>query len=252
MHVPVNTPGRERPMDKPKVSVIMPVYNGERFLEDAIHSVLGQAYRPIELIVVDDGSTDGTAEIARRFEEMRYLHQENAGPSVARNTAMGVAEGSMLAFLDSDDRWTPDKLTCQVGHMTQHPEHLFTIAKFRYFLEPNCPIPSSFKPELLERELVGRIPSTLVARREAFEKVGEFDPSLRTGEDVDWFARAKDLDVPMAVIPKVLLHKRVHDRNASSDAAANTPLLMKVLQQSIRRQKARQEQARRGEEEHHG
>ena len=236
----------------PKVSVVMPVYNAERFLEDAIGSVLQQNYSPLQLIVVDDGSTDGTGEIARRFEEVCYLRQENAGPSAARNKGIAAADGAILAFLDSDDRWTPDKLTCQIGHMMQHPEHLFTIAQFRYFLEPGCPIPSSFKPELLERELVGRIPSTLVARRAAFEKVGEFDTSLRTGEDVDWFARAKDLEVPMAVIPKVLLHKRVHDQNASADAAANTPLLMKVLQQSIRRQKARQERARREGGENHG
>lgn len=236
----------------PKVSVVMPVYNAERFLEDAIGSVLQQNYSPLQLIVVDDGSTDGTGGIARRFEETCYLRQENAGPSAARNKGIAAADGAILAFLDSDDRWTPDKLACQVGHMMQHPEHLFTIAKFRYFLEPGCPIPSSFKPELLERELVGRIPSTLVARRAAFETVGEFDTSLRTGEDVDWFARAKDLEVPMAVIPKVLLHKRVHDQNASADAAANTPLLMKVLQQSIRRQKARQEQARRDGGENHG
>lgn len=231
-------------MERPEVSVIMPVYNGSRFLEDAVCSVQRQSRRAYELIIIDDGSTDGTAALARGMEGVRYVQQPRGGPAAARNTGLRLAEGSVFAFLDADDRWTPDKLERQVGHLEVHPEHEFTIARFQYFLEPNCPIPLSFRPELLEHDLVGRIPSTLVARRKAFERVGEFDASLRTGEDVDWFARAKDLGVPMAVIPEVLLYKRVHDQNASSDATANTPLLMRVLQQSIKRQQARMEQSR--------
>jgi glycosyltransferase involved in cell wall biosynthesis len=185
---------------------------------------------------VDDGSTDDSARIATGFEEVVVLHQENAGPAAARNRGIAAATGSHFAFIDSDDLWTPGKLAHQVGHLRDHPEDILTIGMFRYFTEPGREVPGSFNRDLLGRDLVGRLLSTLVARREAFERIGGFDPALRTGEDVDWFARAKDLGVPTAVLPHVLLEKRVHDRNTSADAA-NTARLLEVLGRSIRRKR---------------
>ena len=103
----------------------------------------------------------------------------------------------------------------------------------------DCEIPASFNRSLLGVNLVGRIMETLVARREAFERVGLFDTSFRTAEDVDWYARAKDLGIPMKVLPDVLLEKRVHDDNASTSGAQNMPHLMEALRRSIARRKGK-------------
>jgi hypothetical protein len=112
-------------------------------------------------------------------------------------------------------------------------------------LEEGYSIPPGFKPELLEGDRVSRIMETLVARKTLFEKIGQFNPNLRTAEDVDWFARAKDKNILMAVIPEVLLYKRIHDANISlSDIKLNNDLLLNILKQSIDRQRSR-----RGEKE---
>src|SRR5437867_2556724 len=107
----------------PCVSVVIPVYNGERYLADAIQSVLDQTYENFEVIVVDDGSTDESAAVAKRFgEAIRYVHQANGGVSKARNTGIAEARGVYLAFLDQDDLWLPDKLSVQVAYLDSHPE----------------------------------------------------------------------------------------------------------------------------------
>ena len=93
-------------MDEPRLSVIVPVYNGERFLGEALSSVCSQCVIPMEIVVVDDGSTDGTAKIARDFDLVRYVPQENGGPAAARNRGVENARGDLLAFLDHDDLWT--------------------------------------------------------------------------------------------------------------------------------------------------
>ena len=236
-------------MSNPLVSVVIAVKNGERYLAQAIESVLAQDYRPFELIVVDGHSTDRTELIARSYRDVLFVEQENDGIPDAWNQGIRQARGPFLAFLSSDDFWEPDKLTRQLNHLQNHPETLYTVACFRYFVEPGFALPPGFNPDLLDRDLVGLIMETLVARRQVFQRVGVFNTAYSIAEDVDWFARAKDMQVPTAVIPEVLLHKRIHDSNASSAAAVNTPNLLRILRHSIHRQMARQsaDDARKGE-----
>jgi len=222
-------------MDNPLVSVIIPVYNGEKYLREAIQSVLDQDYRPFEIIVVDDGSTDGSAEIARSYPEVRYLFQENQGVSAARNTAIALAGGAFLAFLDADDRWAPNKLSAQVGYHQAHPETGYTIANQRIVLEPGAPVQASFKKELLEIDHPGYVPSTLMVKREAFEKIGGFKAGYRTGEDVDWFSRAKDSGIAMGIVPETLLFRRMHHSNLSLQGRPNFSNLLRTLKTSIER-----------------
>lgn len=224
--------------DRPLVSVIVPTRNSERFVEQAVQSVTAQDYRPIELIVVDGRSTDGTAAIVARFDQARWITQPGSGIADAWNAGIDTASGDWLAFLSSDDMWTPDKLSTQVGYMLDHPDLQYTIAKFEYRREPGMDLPKGFNENLLGRQLVGRIMETLVARRGAYDVVGRYNVDLPLGEDVDWYARAKDMNIAMAMIDKVLLHKRVHDANASTNAARNTPLLLKIMRESIARQRA--------------
>ena len=122
---------------KPLVSVIIPVYNREKYLAEAIESVLAQTYRPIEVIVVDDGSTDGSADIAKRFgSPVRYYFQPNSGAGAARNRGIAVARGSFLAFLDSDDLWVEDKLTHQMAAFERHSDVDIVSGHVRQFYSP--------------------------------------------------------------------------------------------------------------------
>ena len=224
-------------MHSPLVSVVVAVRNGERFLSEAITSILKQDYRPVEIIVVDGHSEDHTARIAQSFTQVRYILQANRGIANAYNIGIAMARGDIVAFLSHDDLWMPNKLSLQVGFLKEHPEVQYTIALMKYFLEPGHNVPRGFKKELLEEHHVGKIMETLVVRKALFDTLGGFDGAMNLAEDADWYARASDRKIPMAIIPEVLLHKRVHDANASSDAATSNRELLKALKRSIERKK---------------
>jgi glycosyltransferase involved in cell wall biosynthesis len=221
----------------PLVSVIIPVYNAERHLASTLESVLAQDYRPIEVLVIDDGSEDGSAEIARSFPEVRYFHQHNQGPGVARNAGLENARGELIAFLDADDLWIPSKLTIQVSYLLDHPETGLVFARQRIHLDPGVAKPSWLKDELLASDSVGYGVGTLVARKTVFDQVGGFDPEFVLAEDADWFLRAKDAGIPVGVVPDILLHQRIHGSNTRYRTAANQPLLLKAIRASIERQR---------------
>ncbi len=224
-------------MIKPLVSIIIAVKNGERFLDSAIRSVLKQDYRPIEIIVIDGQSEDETARIAQSFNEVRYIMQVNRGVADAYNVGIDAALGDIVAFLSHDDLWTPNKLKIQVNYLIENPDIQYTIAKVKYFVEAACVIPSGFRQQLLESEHIGRIMETLVVRKSLFSITGVFRTDLTTAEDVDWFARANDMGIPMVVIPNVLLLKRIHDSNISLNVVVNNRNLLKALRQSVKRKK---------------
>jgi glycosyltransferase involved in cell wall biosynthesis len=221
----------------PLVSVIMAVRNGERFLRSAIDSVLQQTYRPLEIVLIDGQSTDGTAEIARSYPEIRYIHQETLGVANAYNLGVESSAGELIAFLSHDDIWTPDKLTLQESYLREHPGAECVVARVKFFLEPGCAFPASLRESILEGDHPLRIPETLLARRRVFERVGLFDTEIRAAEDMDWFARAVDLGVSIAIIDKVLLYKRIHDRNVSVNTTENIRSMFDLLRRSSSRKR---------------
>ncbi len=223
-------------LQNPLVSVIVPVYNAERYLAQALESVFAQAYRPFEVIVVDDGSTDASAQIAQQFP-IRYFRQANGGPGAARNLGIEQAQGELIAFQDADDLWTRDKLSTQVDYLLEHRQVQFVIARAKFVLEPGGVYPTSLRKDALESDYVMPLMQTLLAWREVFNVVGPMDPTLSPADDADWFARANDLGVPMAVVDRVLLHKRLHDRNISLDADHARQMLFTVLRRSSARKR---------------
>jgi glycosyltransferase involved in cell wall biosynthesis len=225
-------------MSAPLVSVVMIVRNGERFFRQAIESVLAQDYCEYEIIVVDGQSTDSTADIAHAYPQIRYVLQENTGVANAYNMGIAEARGELIAFLSHDDLWTPNKLSVQIGYMLEHPEIQYTITHGRFFLEPGYRFPSNLRPMILERDLPLRIMETLVARKEVFAQVGLFDPQVSPMDDTDWYMRAHDLGVPMAVLEQTLLHKRLHDTNTSVNAPENRQNMFALLQRSAARKRA--------------
>lgn len=181
------------------VSVVIPAYNYARYLGEAIDSVLAQTYREFEIIVVDDGSTDETAEVARGYgERIRYIHQENAGLSAARNTGIRAARYSFVAFLDADDLWKPEFLKSAMNCFAKLPNTfgMVTCCGVRFSdANGDCVSRLSRLPgprEVTVHDLIFRSrfpPTSVVGRREAFETAGMFDTSLTSTEDRDMWMR---------------------------------------------------------------
>jgi len=224
--------------EHPLVSVIIPVYNGARYLRAALESVFAQTYRPFEVIVVDDGSVDDSGDIAQSFPEVRYLRQENQGVAAARNNAIDAARGEFFAFLDQDDLWTPEKLRLQIGHLLSHPDLGYTLTQQQFFLDPGATLPAWFRKELLASVHTGWVLGTLVVRRAVFETVGSFATGYSAANDSDWFFRAKAAGIPMAVVPELLLLKRIHGANDSGRSKEILSELLKVVKTSLDRQRS--------------
>jgi len=227
-------------MSNPLVSVIVPVYNGERYLAEALRSVFSQDYRPLEVLVVDDGSTDGSVAVADRFPQARCIRQGRQGVTGARNTGLAAARGELIAFIDQDDLWVPGKLRLQVQHLMNHPEIDYVLAQEEIFLEPGMDkAPWWLEEHYLKQDHIAPLPGTLLARKTAFDKVGPFDPAYQIASDTDWFSRAEDAGVRKAILPNVLLKKRVHDSNLSAERTVILAETFQLLRSSVHRKRGK-------------
>lgn len=192
--------------DSVLISVIIPVYNGAAFLAEALASVRDQAYTPLEIIVIDDGSTDQTAQIVQMLgDDIRYLYQQNQGPAAARNAGLAVAQGELIAFLDADDLWPADKLAQQLPWLTATPDTAIVWGHSQI-----CPYKEAAAREFpsLEPNWMPLLGSTL-CRKEVFQQVGGFEPTLRYGEDVDWFIRLREQQIVVQKSPGLALLYRL-------------------------------------------
>lgn len=191
------------------VSVILPVHNGARYLREAISSVLAQGPFDLEVVVVDDGSTDDSAEVASTFgPPVRCVSQPQGGVAAARNTGLERARGSFVAFVDADDFWPSNKLKTQLAALTNDPALEAVFGHVQQFLE---------EPDTGVRQLgpvqAGHTPSTMLIRMEALRRVGLFNVAVPLAESVDWYARAVDANLRYTVLPDIVLHRRIHGQN---------------------------------------
>ena len=224
-------------MKKPLVSVILPVYNEERFVADALDSILCQDYHPLEIIAVDDGSTDHTARILQSYRELQYVYQTNQGVASARNKGISVSRGELIAFLDADDIWACNKLKVQTDCLLSNAAVVYTLGWQHDFLEPGTDRPFWVRKEHLLKDHIGFLP-TLVARRTIFDQVGLFNTDYITSEDVEWFARVRHAGIPMVLVPEIVLYRRIHDSNLSYRTRVGDPMLFSALRASIRRKRS--------------
>jgi glycosyltransferase involved in cell wall biosynthesis len=207
----------------PRVSVVIAVLDGEAFLREALESVFAQDYPEFEVILVDDGSTDGSAAIAQSFP-LRYLHQKTAGPSAARNTALRVATGEYVATVDADDIVPAHKLSSQIAYLEQHPEIGCVLGRHEWILEDGVEAPPLDRDPLFG-ELGGIQLVTAVYRRRVLADLGGYDESYAYAEDRDLFVRMRQSGLDYAVIPDVVLYKRLHGANLTMNQPDNHPLL---------------------------
>jgi glycosyltransferase involved in cell wall biosynthesis len=206
------------------VSCIVPTYNCERFVGEAIESILRQTYAPLEIICVDDGSTDGTRAVVHKFgDRIRYLYQQNAGPATARNTGAKSARGEFIAFLDSDDIWVPDKLKIQVAHLRNNPDHGFCVAHVQNFWEPElAEEQAKFQGHPRSKPTPGYVTQALLVRTGAFERIGLFNTEMKHTDAAEWFMRAKACGVVGDLLDDVLVTRRLHKDNRSRKHAGRS------------------------------
>lgn len=221
----------------PLISAVIPVFNGERYLAEAITSVLAQSYRSLELIVVDDGSTDGTRELVRRFPAARYYHQAHAGIGAARNRCLAMAQGEMIAFLDADDVWTPEKLSLQWSAFAARPELDIVTGFVQQFHSPELDPQVTRKIDCPRQPQPGYHFGTMLVRRRAFDRVGLFSESLDRAEGVDWCIRAKELGLQTELLNEVVMHRRLHQTNHSRTHGQSIANYAQVLKASLDRRR---------------
>ncbi len=224
-------------MDNPLVSVIICVYNGAAFLADAIDCVLKQDYPEIELIVVDDGSTDNSAKIAASYPQVKLVsHTVNQGLPRTRNTGIQVAAGEYIAFLDADDFWPPNKINAQVKFHHEHPEYKYSFSMERFFWENIQEEPNWAKKQAFQEDHVAYCAGSMLFHKSLFDIVGQFNPEFRNGDTTEWIFRAKDQGFMGGVVKEVLLFRRIHDHNLSGEVAEEVKMLLKAVKASINRQ----------------
>lgn len=205
------------------VSMVVPVYNGERHLQAALTSLLEQTEPPLEIIVVDDGSTDASAEVAARLgAPIQVVTTAHAGIAPARNVGIRATRGDVVGFLDADDLWTPEALHRLRARLSSDNGLDLVFGGVRQFLSPEL------APAEAERLLVpeGLEPGYLVGggliRRRALDRVGAFREDLHTGEFIDWMARAREQGIREALIEDHVLWRRVHGANHGRLQAVRT------------------------------
>ncbi|HZQ03844.1 MAG TPA: glycosyltransferase family A protein [Gaiellaceae bacterium] len=217
---------------RPLVSVIMPAFQAEEFLEDAIASILAQDYDPFEVVVCDDGSTDRTPEILAAHPELRTIRQSNAGAAAARNAAVAASQGELLAFFDADDLWPPTRLAAQAGFLVGHPEVGCVLGRQEWIDPP---------PWLARDAVYGDVDGipllSAMIRRRVFEAVGGFDESFTHSEDMDLLFRLRERGIRIEVIPEIILFRRFHGRNLTAAPPSTSPLL-RSLRQKLERERA--------------
>ena len=226
-----------------KVSIIIPAYNGDRYIEEAIASVLAQTYTDYEIIVVDDGSTDNTPQIVKQYgEQIKYFSQTNQGVAASRNLGLAKAKGEYIAFLDQDDLFLPHKLTSQVVLLEQNSslgiansgwQIVDRNGKFQSAVEPWHQIPNLTTANLIIWKPV--FLGAMLFRRSWLEQIEKFDPSLEQTPDVDLVIRLAGIGCTADWVQETTVKYRQHEANASKNTLLQARELDQILERFFNR-----------------
>jgi glycosyltransferase involved in cell wall biosynthesis len=223
-------------MESSLISCIVPVFNGEKYLAEALDSIFAQTYPRLEVIVVDDGSTDRTATVIAAFgDRVRSLWQNNQGPAAARNRGLHAARGEFIAFLDADDLWHPEKLQRQMQRFQDRPELDYCVTYMQNFWIPELKDEAAkYRNHRITQRVPGYVTQTLMARLALFDVLGPFNPALGYGDGTEWFLRARERGAVVEVMPEVLVYRRLHPSNLSRlHAAESREEFLRILKCSL-------------------
>ena len=200
-------------MNSNLVSVIIPVYNGEKYLSETLQSVLNQTYKNLEIIVVDDGSTDDTANIIKTHINVKYIYQTNQGTAAAINTGIHQATGRYFTFLGADDLWDNNKTQLQINAFKEFSNFDIISGQVKQFLSPELPEQLKNKLKFSENLMPGQVIPAMLIRRNSFLKVGLFETKWKVGSEMSWFLRANELSLKIKILPDLVLLRRIHNHN---------------------------------------
>ncbi len=180
---------------------------------DALLSIQNQDYFPIEIIVVDDGSTDGGMDRIESDSTVRFFRQDHQGPGYARNTGVTNSRGDWLAFLDADDIWTPGKLSAQFRYLEDHPNQDMVFGQIEQFISPDIPMEQHpFLPD--NRHVMNGVHvGAMLIKRKSFDRVGLFRTDLKMGEFIAWYARSRELELKSGILNQIVMRRRIHRDN---------------------------------------
>ncbi len=221
----------------PRISVIIPVFNRAQWVAEAIESVLAQGMADVEIICIDDGSTDDSAQVVQSFgASVVYRWQENKGVSAARNVGLRLVRSPFVTFLDSDDLFPAGKLARQLAILAANPTLGLVMGKVEHLFLPSA------DPEMYTFTDQNRITWTVqlgagLYRTAVFEQVGCFDETLPMGEDLDWFNRVKEQGVPMQTIDDVMIYYRLHDTNMTLNRTVLRQTALRAMKLSLDRRR---------------
>jgi len=224
-----------------ELSIVIPCFNAERFLGEAIESVLAQGAQDPQIVVIDDGSTDRSAAVARGFgTHVELYSQPNGGISSARNAGVLRAHGRHLAFIDADDLWTAGSLAVRFSALHGAAQADGVFGALQQFLCPRMDPGAAARIDFDAVPQVGRFAGTLLVRREAFLRAGLFDTSLKVGEMLDWVSRAALAGVSLATTTEIVMRRRIHGANTvlSQSPAASRADYLRALKAAIDRRRA--------------
>lgn len=220
------------------VSVIIPVYNGERFVAEALASIINQSTPPQEILVIDDGSTDQTAAIVRHFgASVHYSYRPNGGPAAARNTGIRLAQGELIAFLDVDDLWTPTSLAQQQACLAANPAAGISLGCLQLLVETSSADErTAFVPWSIPRRIF--VLQCAVVRRTVFTQIGLLDEGYGSAEDIDWFMRAREAGITIVTHDRTTVLARRHGQNLTNQQTRAHHDLARALKNSLARRNA--------------
>lgn len=219
-------------MTAPLVTAFMPVYNAEAFLAPALESLLAQDYVPFEVVVCDDGSTDGTREILDSFETIRVVRQEHRGRAAACNRAVAAACGELLTSFDGDDLWPANRLTLQATYLAENPRAGCVLGR-QEWINP----PPWLGRDPVYGDLDGIPIGSAMFRRSVFDELGGFDEAFTYSEDMDFLVRMRERGVEIEILSEVVLYRRFHSDQMTAAPPDTLPLL-RSLRQKLGRDRA--------------
>jgi len=222
----------------PRISVVIPAYNAERYLAEAVSSVLAQSHPPAETIIVDDGSSDRTAAQLEKFcAQTTYLRQDHRGAAAARNQGIRIARGDFIAFLDADDLWIPEKLALQIEAFEHDPNLDVVFGHLEQFVSPELSEVERSNLVCDPRPQPGRSCSTMLIRTESFARVGEFNVQFAAGEFFDWYSRAREAGLKEKMLSEVVCRRRLHRANHGILDRTSRQDYLKVIKRALDRRR---------------
>lgn len=223
----------------PFVSVIIPVYNGERYLAEAIKSVLAQTYQNFELIVINDGSTDNTSNIIARYQDsLQSAYQPNAGLPASLNLGISLSRGEWIAFLDADDLWLEEKLSRQIRMVVENPEIEIIFGHVQQFLSADLDEFTQNKIYCSPVPIQGYLKITMMTQRKAFEKVGLFKEDHSIGDFIEWYLRASEANLNIHMLSEVVAKRRLHAWHTTDNSPESRKNYVRILKASLDRRRA--------------